>query len=195
RRRLGKPETGTVRVRAFRDGSEAVIEIIDDGAGVDHEAIARQAVERGLISDANISREAALALIFEPGFSTRGEADDISGRGIGLEIVGQTVARYKGRVTVDSVPGRGTVFSLRLPVQLSVIQAFLVSAGDGNFAIPVANVEYVVDRIDQPLTEIGDSIVVESGDQIIPVVDVGGRLGRASVPLMEREGGWVMVTE
>src|SRR5690606_19660452 len=166
RRRLGKPETGTVRVRAFRDGSEAVIEIIDDGAGVDHEAIARQAVERSLISDANISREAALALIFEPGLSTRGEADDISGRGIGLEIVGQTVARYKGRVTVDSVPGRGTVFSLRLPVQLSVIQAFLVSAGDGNFAIPVANVEYVVDRIDQPLTQIGDSIVVESGDQI-----------------------------
>src|SRR5690606_39739277 len=99
RRRLGKPETGTVRVRAFRDGSEAVIEIIDDGAGVDHEAIARQAVERSLISDANISREAARALIFEPGFSTRGEAADIPARRIGLEVGGQAVARYQDRLT------------------------------------------------------------------------------------------------
>ena len=195
RRRAGKPDNGTIRVRAFRDGSEAIIEIIDDGAGIDHDAVLRQARERGIQVSDDMSREESMSLIFEPGFSTRDEADDMSGRGIGLEIVEQTVARYKGRVAVDSVPGRGTIFSLRLPVMLSVIQAFLVSAGDGEFAIPVANVEYVVDRFDQPLTQIGESIVVETADQIIPVVDVSARLGRSQTPILQKNEGWIMVTE
>ncbi|MEZ4569997.1 MAG: Hpt domain-containing protein [Thermomicrobiales bacterium] len=195
RRRIGKPEHGTIRVRAFRDGSEAVIEIIDDGAGIDHYAVIEHAREKGLTVSDGMSREDALSLIFTPGFSTRVEADDISGRGLGLEIVEQTVSRYKGRVAVDSVPGRGTVFSLRLPVMLSVIQAFLVKAGNGDFAIPVANVDYVVDRIDQPLTQIGESVVVETAGQIIPVVDVGMKLGDAQTPVLEKDAGWVMVTE
>ena len=94
--------------------------------------------------------------------------------------------RFKGRVAVDSVQGRGTVFSLRLPVMLSVIQAFLVSAGEGEFAIPVANIDYVIDRIDQPLTQIGDSVVVETTNAIIPVVDVSARIGRTETPVLER---------
>lgn len=195
RRRLGKPEHGSIRIRAFRDGSEAVIEIIDDGAGIDHETVIRHARERGLAVADDITREEALLLIFEPGFTTKDEADDISGRGLGLEIVEQTVSRYKGRVAVDSVAGRGTVFSLRLPVMLSVIQAFLVSAGEGDFAVPVANIDYVVDRVDQPLTQIGDSVVVETANQIIPVVDVGVRIGRSQTPVIEKNSGWVMVTE
>ncbi len=195
RRRSGKPEAGTIRIRAFREGSDAVIEIIDDGAGIDHELVIERALEIGLITDGNMSSSEALSLLFEPGFTTRGQADDISGRGLGLDIVEQTVERYKGRVTVESVPGRGTVFSLRLPVMLSVIQAFLVTAGNGEFAIPVSAVDYVIDRVDQPLTQIGETIVIESADQVIPVVDIGSRLGRATIPVMERSGGWVMIAE
>ena len=195
RRRAGKPDLGSIRIRAFRDGSEAVIEIIDDGAGIDHEAVIETAEERGLAVPDNPSREEALSLIFTSGFTTRPEVDDISGRGLGLEIVQQTVSQFKGRVAVDSILGRGTIFSLRLPVMLSVIQAFLVRAGSGEFAIPVANVDYVVDRIDQPLTQIGDSIVVETASEVIPVVDVSARVGQSLTPVLERDEGWIMVTE
>ena len=195
RRRAGKPDLGSIRIRAFRDGSEAIIEIIDDGAGIDHEAVVATAREAGLAVPIDPSREEALALIFTSGFTTRPEADDISGRGLGLEIVQQTVSRFKGRVAVDSILGRGTVFSLRLPVMLSVIQAFLVRAGAGEFAIPVTNVDYVVDRMDQPLTEIGGTVVVETANEIIPVVDVSARVGQAQTPVLERAEGWIMVTE
>ncbi len=195
RRRLGKPEHGSIRIRAFRDGSEAVIEIIDDGAGIDHEALIKHAREKGIAVPERMTREEALLLIFEPGFTTRDEIDDISGRGLGLEIVEQTISRYKGRVAVDSVIGRGTVFSLRLPVMLSVIQAFLVTAGEGEFAIPVANIDYVVDRIDQPLTQIGNSVVIETANQIIPVVDVSAKIGRSRTSVIEKTSGWIMVTE
>jgi chemotaxis protein histidine kinase CheA/ActR/RegA family two-component response regulator len=195
RRRAGKPELGTIRIRAYRDGSEAVIDVIDDGIGINHEQVLARAHELGLTVETTLSRADALRLILRPGFSTRSEADEVSGRGVGLDIVESVVTRFKGRLAVDSSPGRGTIFSLRLPVMLAVTQAFMVTAGGERYAIPIANIESVADRDDQRFSRFGDAIVMELGDNAIPVIDLSARLGRPEASLLERESGWILVAQ
>jgi chemosensory pili system protein ChpA (sensor histidine kinase/response regulator) len=131
-------------------------------------------------------------LIFHSGFSTRLAVDEVSGRGVGLDIVESVVNRFKGRMTVDSAVGQGTIFSLRMPVLLAVTQAFLVTAGGERFAIPIANIESVADRDDQRFTQFGDAAVMEIGDNAIPVVDLSARMGPQDVPVLERDGGWIL---
>lgn len=195
RRLAGKPELGTIRIRAYRDGSEAVIDVIDDGAGIDHEQVLERARALNLAGEGDLGRSDALRLIFLPGFSTRVAADEVSGRGVGLDIVESVVARFKGRLAVDSATDRGTIFSLRLPVMLAVTQAFMVTAGGERYAIPIANIESVADRDDQRFSQFGDAIVMELGDNAIPVIDLSTRLGRPDVPMLEREGGWILVAQ
>lgn len=192
RRRAGKPEQGTVRIRAYRDGGESVIEVHDDGAGIDVDRVRARAVERGLHVPGSASRSDLLQLVFEPGFSTRDQADEVSGRGVGLDVVQSTVESFKGRVLVESSPGGGTTIRLRLPVMLSVAQAFMVRAAGEAWAVPIDNIDLVVDRRESPLTRIGDALVLESGDTAIPVVDLGQHLGRSS-DTVSVDDGWVMV--
>jgi chemosensory pili system protein ChpA (sensor histidine kinase/response regulator) len=193
RLRVGKPDRGVVRLRAWRDGNEAVLEVTDDGRGIDHHAVVERARMRGYLVSDNPSRAEALQLILLPGFSTRDTADEVSGRGVGLDVVNAAVQRLKGRVVIDSALGSGTTIRLRMPVMLAVSQAFLVSAAGQRFAIPVGNVEFVAQRRGARLRRFGDAAVIEFNDATLPLFDLGERLRGASTDALDREDGWLLV--
>lgn len=141
RARAGKPVEGLIRVEATQRGHDVAVEVRDDGRGIDPDEVRARALERGLIAaDAALSRKELLDLLFMPGFSTKSEVTEISGRGVGLDVVRSNVSALGGLVAIDSTPGRGTQVTLTLPITLAIIQALLVGAGEERFAIPLSGV-------------------------------------------------------
>ena len=137
----GKPETGTLLLKAGNEGNLIIIEIADDGAGIDVEAVKKKAVSRGLIHPGkNISDAEAFQLIFSPGFSTSEKISNISGRGVGLDVVKTSVEKLNGSISVFSRPGEGSRFVIRLPLTLAIIQGLLIRVGEEVYSIPVASV-------------------------------------------------------
>lgn len=137
----GKPETGTVLLRASNEGNMIVIEIKDDGAGIDVEKVRAKAVERGLIHpDKNITDQDAYNLIMQPGFSTAAKISNISGRGVGLDVVKTMITNLKGNISISSAKGKGTTFTIKIPLTLAIIQGLLVRVGKEIYSIPIANV-------------------------------------------------------
>ncbi len=146
----GKPPEGRVWIRAYHEAGQVTIEVGDDGRGIDPEAVRRKAVERGLIGPeqaARLSREDTFGLLFLPGFSTSAEVTNLSGRGVGLDVVRDHLNRVNGLVELDSSPGEGTVFRLRIPLTLAILPAIMVTAGGQRFTIPQASVLELV-RLD-----------------------------------------------
>ena len=144
RLKSGKPETGTVILRARHEGDSVLVEIEDDGKGIDPNVIRMKAVEKGLLSPERadaMSDEEAINMIFLPGFSTAATVTDISGRGVGMDVVRSNVRRLNGHVAVQSVVGRGSVFTLKLPLTLAIIDALLMRSGGQVFALPGTAVE------------------------------------------------------
>lgn len=141
RRAAGKPETGHVLLRAANEGNLIVIDITDDGAGIDAEKVRNKAIQKGLIHpDKVLSDSECHQLIFEPGFSTADKISNISGRGVGLDVVKTMIDKLNGTVTVSSEKGKGTTFSIRLPLTLAIIQGLLVRVGREVYSIPIASV-------------------------------------------------------
>lgn len=141
RRAAGKPETGTVLLKASNEGNMIVIEIKDDGAGIDVDKVKAKAVEKGLIHpDKVISDQDAYQLIMQPGFSTADKISNISGRGVGLDVVKTMINNLKGNISVNSTKGQGTSFVIKLPLTLAIIQGLLVRVGHEVYSIPIANV-------------------------------------------------------
>ncbi|MBQ7753795.1 MAG: chemotaxis protein CheA [Treponema sp.] len=141
RKAAGKPETGTVLLKASNEGNQIVIEIKDDGAGVDVEKVKAKAIEKGLIHpDKQITEQDAFQLIMMPGFSTAAKISNISGRGVGLDVVKTMINNLKGTITVNSAKGKGTSFVIKLPLTLAIIQGLLVRVGSEVYSIPIANV-------------------------------------------------------
>lgn len=137
----GKDETGTVLLKASNEGNQIVIEIKDDGAGIDVDKVKRKAIEKGLIHpDKVISDQDAYQLIMQPGFSTADKISNISGRGVGLDVVKTMIANLKGTISVNSTKGKGTSFIIKLPLTLAIIQGLLVRVGKEVYSIPIANV-------------------------------------------------------
>ncbi|HEY8494337.1 MAG TPA: chemotaxis protein CheA, partial [Myxococcota bacterium] len=137
----GKPPEGTIRIEAHQRGSHVVIQVCDDGRGIDLDAVRARAVKRGLIApDAALSAKETIDLIFLPGFSTRDEVTETSGRGVGMDVVRENVNSLGGLVHVESRRGHGTTISLTLPITLAIIQALVVGVGDQRFAIPLTSV-------------------------------------------------------
>ncbi len=144
RRAAGKPDEGSVRIAVRREGSEVVLEVGDDGAGLDRDAIRRRAVERGLLAaDAAIGEADLDALILQPGFSTATEVSRLAGRGVGMDVVASEVRQLGGSFDIASRAGQGTTFTLRLPQTLAVTQAAFVRIGETSFAVPIASVRGV----------------------------------------------------
>lgn len=138
---IGKPAAGRVLLRAKNEGNLIVIEVSDDGAGIDLEAVHRRAAERGIIHPSkSLSEVEAFGLIFEPGFSTAKQVSDISGRGVGLDVVKRQIEKLNGQVTVWSERSVGTRFTIKLPLTLAIIQGLLIRVGPEIYAIPVASV-------------------------------------------------------
>lgn len=141
RKESGKEETGTLVLRAANEGNMIVIDIIDDGCGIEVEKVRAKAIKKGLISPNKIlSNQDAYNLIFLPGFSTSEKISNVSGRGVGLDVVKTMVEKLKGTISVSSEQGKGSKFSIRLPLTLAIIQGLLVRVGKEVYSIPIANV-------------------------------------------------------
>ncbi|MNO45739.1 Chemotaxis protein CheA [compost metagenome] len=139
----GKPETGTVHLRAFHSGNHVFIEIEEDGTGIYPEKVLKSAVKKGVITQeqaANMTDDEAYQLLFAPGFSTAEVISDVSGRGVGLDVVKAKISSLGGNVTIYSSPGKGTNFSVQLPLTLSIIAAMLVRLGSEKYAIPLSSI-------------------------------------------------------
>jgi two-component system chemotaxis sensor kinase CheA len=144
RLKQGKPETGIVTLRARHEGDSVLVEIEDDGKGIDPAVIRKKALEKGLITQERadtMSDEEAVDMIFLPGFSTAQKITDISGRGVGMDVVRSNVRRLNGRVSVKSAVGKGSIFTLKLPLTLAIIDALLMRSGGQVFALPGTAVE------------------------------------------------------
>src|SRR5207249_9036624 len=135
----GKPTAGRLLLRAFHEGGKVNIEIADDGCGIDAVAVARKAVEQGLVTADQVARmrqRELLSLVFLPGFSTATKITNVSGRGVGMDVVKTNIERIGGSVEILTEMGRGTTFKIRIPLTLAIIPALVVSSGDERYAIP-----------------------------------------------------------
>jgi chemosensory pili system protein ChpA (sensor histidine kinase/response regulator) len=176
RKSAKKPDEGTIAIAMRREGSEVVLEIRDDGAGLNRDAIRKRAVERGLIRDDAILAESDLdALIMEPGFSTAETVSRLAGRGVGMDVVASEVRQLGGSLDIRSKLGEGTAFTLRLPQTLAVTQAVFVRIGDTTYAVPIASVRGVgrISRDDIA----GADASYRYGGEDYPVHDLGLLLG------------------
>ncbi len=144
----GKPAEGKITVRAFYQGNQTVIYVADDGGGIDTKFVQRKAIEKGLISQteaAGLSDIETYDLLFHPGFSTRDQADDFAGRGVGMDVVRTSLAGIRGSITIDSELGRGTSFTIRLPLTLSISKALSCVSNQARIAFPMDGVEDMLD--------------------------------------------------
>ncbi len=181
RRQRGKPASGTIHLSASREGNEAVIRVHDDGAGIDLERILDKALARGIIRRRDgLTREQVLDLIFLPGFSTSAVISDISGRGVGLDVVRTNVSRLKGVIDVASTLGVGTTFTIRLPIMLAVTRALLVRSGTQTFAIPLPVVEQVAFFRKELVSTVGGAELFDLDGVTYPILHLNRALGLAN---------------
>jgi len=180
----GKPRAGTIRLTAEHRGGDVVVEISDDGRGLDPERIAAIARQRGLIApDAVLDDRAATQLVFLPGFSTAREVSEISGRGVGMDVVRRHVEELGGEIALDSRRGHGTRITLRLPLTLAIIDGQLVRIGDRQFVIPLLSIiESVAVEAARVSQLAGACEVYRLRDQLIPMIDLAGLLGMPRAP-------------
>ncbi|MBW2107821.1 MAG: chemotaxis protein CheA [Deltaproteobacteria bacterium] len=168
----GKPKAGTVTLRAYHKGGNIVIEISEDGRGLDRDKIIVRARQRGLISSGdNMSDQDVYSLIFQPGFSTADKVTDVSGRGVGMDVVKRAVEKMRGRVEVQSEKGRGTTMLMKLPLTLAIIDGMMVRAGDRNFIIPTMSVVESVRPEPQACTTVAkQGEMIRIRDNLYPLI-------------------------
>jgi two-component system chemotaxis sensor kinase CheA len=170
--RLGKQEEGVVKLLAYHEGNNIYIEVEDDGAGIDLEKVKKKAIERGIISEENtvrIQEEDLYEILFLPGFSTAEKTTDVSGRGVGMDVVKRRVEELNGGIRIESSPGKGTKVSIRLPLTLAIIQSLLVNIKDEIYAIPLSNVEEIIKLEEAAIKTIKNREVIYSRGRIIPL--------------------------
>jgi two-component system, chemotaxis family, sensor kinase CheA len=175
----GKAARGTIYLNAYHQGTQVVIEVRDDGRGIDLKQIRAQAVEKGIVKREEIERLSdaeAMNLIFEPGFSTAAEVTEVSGRGVGMDVVRTVMDRLKGTVHISSNTGRGTVIQLRAPLTLASIQTLLFRAGGRLFAVPISSVVEITRITHQEIHRVDQREVLRLREQILTLV----RLSRLS---------------
>ena len=141
RARRGKPTKGYIRLEAFPKGNRVAITVEDDGGGIDLDKVRRRAVERGLVEEADtLGRRDLLDLIFAPGFSTKDEVSEVSGRGVGMDVVKKNVSKLSGTIEIETEVGKGTLFTITLPITLAIIKALIVKSSTETFAVPLSSV-------------------------------------------------------
>ncbi|HKR77030.1 MAG TPA: chemotaxis protein CheA [Rhodanobacter sp.] len=196
RRAAGKPEAGTLTLDAHHEGGNIIVRISDDGAGLNHERIRAKAVERGLVSpDQPLSEDEIAELIFQPGFSTAAQATDLSGRGVGMDVVRRNVRDLGGSVGVKSVPGKGSVFTIALPLTLAIIDGLVTAVGGERYIVPLIS---IVESLRLPPDAVrrtaGGGEVFRFRDEYLPVIRLHRAFGCAdAVTAIER--GIVVVVE
>ena len=174
----GKPRTGVLQLNAFHEGNQVIVEIVDDGGGIPLDKVRARAIKQGLLSenDRPSDRE-IMELIFAPGFSTAEVVTDVSGRGVGMEIVKKNISRLNGVFEVDSAPGKGTKFTIKLPLTLAIIQALLVRVAEELYSIPLDSVvESQRINASEVRTVHGGEVITLRG-QVVPLIRVGEFFG------------------
>jgi len=184
REAAGKPRKGILLLRAFHESGQVVVEITDDGAGMDPVRIAEVAVERGAVTREQVGRmdtREIYSLIFRPGFSTASSVSNISGRGVGMDVVRTNIERIGGTVDVHSEPGRGTTCRVRIPLTLAIIPALVVAEGGERYAIPQANLVELVriegDELGRDVENLAGAPVLRLRGDLLPLVHLAEALG------------------
>jgi two-component system, chemotaxis family, sensor kinase CheA len=179
----GKAATGNLYLRAYQDGNSVVIEVEDDGNGIDLNRVRKKAVEKGIISQVeadSLDEKSSVELLFKPGFSTAEKISDISGRGVGLDVVKTKIESLNGVVEVETVSGKGSKFIIRLPLTLAIIQALMVTIGSEKYAIPLNVIRDITTISSDTIRNIHGQEVVLNRDSVLPII----RLSR----VLEAEG-------
>ncbi len=179
REAAGKPRCGKVRLRAYHEGGQVNIDVTDDGAGIDPERVRAKAVERGVLTEeaaARMSDREAILLIFSPGFSLAQQVSDVSGRGVGMDVVKTNIERLGGTVEVESTLGEGTRINLRLPLTLAIIPSLIVGIDGRRYAVPQVNLEELVrvrgQDVDKRVEEVRGQPVLRLRGKLLPLVSL-----------------------
>ena len=196
RQQRGKPDIGQISLKIRREGSEVIIEVADDGAGLDLAAIRRKAYEKGLLAEnQKITDEQAIELILQPGFSTASELTQAAGRGVGMDVVDNEIKKLGGSMRIETRTGEGTRFLIRLPYTLAITHALIVNVGDETFALPLPTVEGITrlsrDKILKHLTE--DEPKLDYGGIVYRIQHLGSLVGAAPSALPEDENAVSLV--
>ncbi|MDH2909818.1 MAG: chemotaxis protein CheA [Candidatus Eremiobacteraeota bacterium] len=173
RERQGKPRMGTIALNAYHEGNQIIIEISDDGGGINLDKVRAKAIKNGLIgTEDRLTDRELIELIFTPGFSTAEEVSDVSGRGVGMDVVKRNITKLKGIFDVDSAPGQGTRFTIKLPLTLAIIQALLVRVVDELYAIPLDSV-IESQRVEMPdVRTVHGAEVITLRGQVVPLLRI-----------------------
>ncbi|MDN5344592.1 MAG: two-component system, chemotaxis family, sensor kinase CheA [Clostridia bacterium] len=185
RLQAGKARYGTVRLRAFHQENQIVITVEDDGAGMDPEKIKSKAVASGLLSReaaARLGLREALDLIFLPGLSTSDKITDVSGRGVGMDIVRNHIEKINGTIDIRTTPGKGTCFTIKLPLTLAINRSLLVQVGGRVYAFPLANVVEIIDVTPAAIQHVHRQQVVVVRGRVLPLIYLGQALGLKGAP-------------
>ncbi len=186
----GKSETGQVQLRAYHRGNHIYIEVEDDGRGIDYEAVKRSAIDRGLVSAENADRLTERDLremLFHPGFSTAPVKTELAGRGVGLDVVRANLAALNGEIEIQSTSGKGTKFTLKVPLTLIISPALFVRCGTSHFALPLAVVEEIRRIRADEIEEVGGKLLTKVRDVVTEVVRLDSYLG---LPPLEPVNGY-----
>ncbi len=173
RKKLGKSTAGTIRVSAFQDKGEVQIIVEDDGSGLNLEKIRKKGIQMGLITeDTKLTRSQVAALIFHPGFSTADVLSEAAGRGVGMDIVKETINEISGSIEIRSKTNVGTQFIIRVPQTLAIIEALIVQVNEFRFALPMLNIEKIFPEDDENLEYHEEEVFLKHGKYTIPVIDL-----------------------
>ena len=177
RLKAGKSENATLQIEALNQGTQVTIRVSDDGGGLNLEKIRERAVERGMIKeDQEVSQEELRSLIFLPGFSTAAKLTDVSGRGVGMDVVREAVQRLKGSISVDSEAGQGSTFTVHLPTTLAVSRALLIESNGQQFAIPMQAVQQILRLDSDNVSRVGNQPIFNLGDRTVRIKDMAVHL-------------------
>ena len=176
RAQRGKPEVGTIFLNAYQDGNNVVIEVGDDGNGIDVEKVRSKAIEKGTITPEQaeaMTDKDIIDLLFRPSFSTSEKITDVSGRGVGLDVVKSKIEALGGDVEVKTKLGEGSTFIVRLPLTLAIIQALMVKLGDEQYAISLGSIETLEDITKDDIKYVNSKEVIHLRDKVIPIIRLG----------------------
>ncbi|UCF99984.1 MAG: chemotaxis protein CheW [Spirochaetaceae bacterium] len=179
RLKAGKTPIGLIRLGAYQDGDHICIEVSDDGRGMNKEAVLKKAVEKGLVSEAEVDKlsdEQLLSLIFLPGFSTVKEVSEVSGRGVGMDVVKRAIEGMSGNIRIRSMTGRGTTVTVSLPLTMAIIPAVLVEVGGSTLAVPLSSVKEVLKVTELELKTIGGRRVIRLRDEVLTMIHLSEAL-------------------
>ncbi len=195
RRAAGKPEIGKVRLTAAHRSGNVVIEVADDGAGLDRERILAKAMDKGLVPpDAKLTEAEIDNLLFAPGFSTADSITNLSGRGVGMDVVKTTIASLGGKVGISSVHGQGSTFTISLPLTLAVLDGMVIGVGEETMVLPLASVVETVRPSRSDIHEIGTGErVLSVRGAYVPVVDLAKTFGMHSAGSQKRDRSYVLL--